>query len=105
LRRDSDPDRWQPSRLGTPSAHRDANGRGYPLRKILYRETWSLGAYLSFFLRLVFATFGFWFLLAMTPPLVALAGAHEWIVAGGLTFVLFVWSAARPRLGRRIVGP
>jgi Zn-dependent protease with chaperone function len=67
---------------------------GYPLRKVLHRETWSLGAYLSFFLRLLFATFGFWILLASTPSLVALAGSHEWIVASGLAVVLLAWSEA-----------
>jgi Zn-dependent protease with chaperone function len=64
---------------------------GYPLRKVLHRETWSLGAYLSFFLRLVVAAVGFWILLAMTPWFVALSGTHEWIVAGGLALALFAW--------------
>ena len=67
---------------------------GYPLRRILHRETWGLGAYLSFFLRLMFTTFGFWILLAATPGLVALTGSHDWIVAGGLAVVLFAWSEA-----------
>jgi Zn-dependent protease with chaperone function len=67
---------------------------GYPLRKILYRETWSLGGYLSFFLRLIFAAFGFWTLLAATPGFVSLIGSHEWIGAGGLAVVLTAWSWA-----------
>jgi hypothetical protein len=46
---------------------------GYPLRKELYRESWSLAAYLFFFVRLVFAVFGYSLLLAMTPSLVRLA--------------------------------
>jgi Zn-dependent protease with chaperone function len=67
---------------------------GYPVRKILYRETWSLGGYLSFFLRLIVASFGSWTLLAVTPGLVAFIGSHEWVVAGSLAAILFAWHEA-----------
>ena len=67
---------------------------GYPLRKTLHRETWSLGGYLSFFLRLIVAAFGFWMLLAVTPGVVGLIGSHEWIVAGSLAVILFAWTEA-----------
>ena len=50
--------------------------------------------YLSFFLRLIVAALGFWFLLAVTPSLVALSGPHEWIGAGALAVVLLAWNAA-----------
>jgi len=65
---------------------------GYPLRKQLNRETWSLSAYLFFFVRLVFAVFGYWLLLAMTPSLVRLAGSRDWIAAGVLAALLLIWN-------------
>ena len=40
---------------------------GFPLRKTLYQETWSLGARLSFLGRLLAGAFGFWGLLVCTP--------------------------------------
>ena len=67
---------------------------GYPLRKELDRESWSLAAYLFFFVRLVFAVFGYSLLLAMTPSLVRLAGSRDWIVAGVLAVVLLIWNEA-----------
>jgi len=67
---------------------------GYTLRKELYRESWSLAAYLFFFVRLVFAVFGYSLLLAMTPSLVRLAGSREWILAGVLALVLVAWNEA-----------
>ena len=40
---------------------------GFPLRKALYGETWSLAGYLTFLGRLIVAVFGFWILLALLP--------------------------------------
>ena len=76
----------------------------YPLRRTLYRESWSVGAYLLFFSRLISAAFGFWILVAFTPSLAALAGSHDWIVATALTVVALVWSARFSTLFRAIVG-
>ena len=75
----------------------------YPFRKILYRETWSLAAYLSFFVRLVIAIFGFWILLAMTPALVSMSDRHEWMVASGLTAILLIWNARYADLVRYLL--
>src|SRR5829696_8009077 len=41
----------------------------YPLRRIIYAETWSLAAFLDFYARLTVAVFGFWLLLAATPSI------------------------------------
>jgi Zn-dependent protease with chaperone function len=62
----------------------------FPLRRVLYQETWSLGVYLSSFLRLMGAFFGFWVLLAGTPALIVLAGASGWIVALALAVLLLL---------------
>src|SRR5262245_35483381 len=77
---------------------------GYPLRKTIYRETWNLGGYVSFFSRLIVAVFGFWVLLAATPWLVSLAGTRDWIAAGVMALVLVVWSSLSPWIFRAILG-
>jgi Zn-dependent protease with chaperone function len=64
----------------------------YPLRKALYQETWPLGAYLSFFLRLAVGVYGFWIVLAFTPSIVALGGRFGWLVAGLLALTLTLWN-------------
>ena len=76
----------------------------YPLRKVLYEETWSLGAYLSFFLRLWVAVFGFWILLAAAPGVLALTGTGDWIAASLLAAVLLLWNARYSMLLRRMLG-
>ena len=50
---------------------------GYPLRRVMREETWSIGIYLWFFIRLIVAMFGWWFLLAATPAIVLIA-PHPW---------------------------
>ena len=64
---------------------------GFPLRKVLYQETWSLGAFLSFFGRLILGGLGFWMLLAATPWLASRAGRADWIAAAGLALMLALW--------------
>jgi Zn-dependent protease with chaperone function len=54
---------------------------GYPLRKVLHGETWSLAAYLSFFVRLAFMWLGFWTALATLPAIAALGGTSDWAIA------------------------
>jgi Zn-dependent protease with chaperone function len=87
---------------------------GFPLRKTLYQETWSLGAFLSFFGRLTIGAFGFWILLALTPWAAAAAGRFDWIAAFGLALFLFLWSryagdilrtllATRPMIDRSLI--
>jgi Zn-dependent protease with chaperone function len=66
---------------------------GYPLRRSLHSETWSVWAYLSFYLRLVVAALGFWLLVASLPTLAARAGTSDWIVAGALGAIAVAWNA------------
>src|SRR5204862_120979 len=54
--------------------------------------TWSLAAYLSFFVRLIAASFGPWILIAISPGLVASWPAHPWVAAALLTVALFAWN-------------
>jgi Zn-dependent protease with chaperone function len=63
----------------------------YPARRTLYQETWSLGAYLSFHIRLTVAAFGFWILLLEAPTLIDSAGRYAWPVAVTLSAVLVAW--------------
>ena len=58
--------------------------RRYPVRRVIYGETWSLAAYLSFFHRLTIGVFGMWILLGAIPALAAMAGRFDWIV-GAIT--------------------
>jgi heat shock protein HtpX len=65
---------------------------GHRLRRVIYRETWSLAAYISFLVRAALAFFGFWILLAAAPAIASYGGQRQWIVAVGLAIVLFVWN-------------
>ena len=65
---------------------------GFPLRKALYQETWTLGASLSFFGRSTIAIFGFWILLVFAPWLVSLAGRFDWIAGAGMALILIAWN-------------
>lgn len=64
---------------------------GYPLRKQLYGETWSPGAYLWFFSRLVIAMFGFWILLAVMPTFAFGEGDRGWMLSTAAAAVLIAW--------------
>lgn len=64
---------------------------GYPIRRTLFEETWSAGAYLSFFYRLIVGIFGFWMVLAALPFLAALAGTDDWLVGAVMAAVLVLW--------------
>ena len=70
----------------------------YTIRKALYRDAWSVGGYLSFFIRLIVAGYGFWAALSLMPAVAGLAGSRDWIVAGLAAAVLGAWSAAYGRV-------
>ena len=40
---------------------------GWPLRRAMLGESWSVGAYLWFYVRMVVAIYGFWILLMVAP--------------------------------------
>ncbi len=65
----------------------------YPLRRALYRETWSFRSYLLFYPRALIGMFGFWLLTANLPLLATVAKDWDWIVAIGLGAVLAVWNS------------
>jgi Zn-dependent protease with chaperone function len=64
----------------------------YPLRKLLYGDTWSLAAYLSFFSRLAFVAYGFWMTVGALPLLVMVSGSRGWIVGVLLAAASLAWS-------------
>jgi Zn-dependent protease with chaperone function len=64
---------------------------GYPLRRVLHGETWSLASYVSFFLCLGGAYLGYWVFLGLTPWLIEIGGSYSWIVAGALALALIAW--------------
>jgi len=75
----------------------------YPIRKTLHTETWSFGAYLSFFIRLLVALFGFWVLVSVMPFLAGRAGAADWIVAALLAIAAVAWNRSYPSLVRTLL--
>jgi len=76
---------------------------GYPLRKALYGETWSLAGSLAFKARLGTAVFGFWVLLALTPWLASMASSYDWLVGLALAAMLSCWSHYYTDLTRTIL--
>ena len=73
---------------------------GWPLRRVLFRETWSVAAYLSFYVRLVIGIYGFWLLLMAAPWLAKIDSRSPWAVAGGLGAVLLLWNEQYGRILR-----
>lgn len=66
---------------------------GYPLRKKLFEDTWTLGGYLLFCGRFTVAAWGFFFLFLTTPIIAGAARPFEWLAGGALAIVLLVWNA------------
>ena len=65
---------------------------GYPLRKRLYNETWSVAAYLGFFSRLIVGAYGFWFLLLLAPTILSQLGRADWLAGAAIAGVLLAWN-------------
>lgn len=65
---------------------------GWPLRRALFGETWSVGAYLSFYVRLVFVIYGFWIALLASLWITNLDGIRGWAAAAVSGVVLLVWN-------------
>jgi hypothetical protein len=72
-------------------------------RRALFGETWGLGPYLAWVLRLGVASVGFWTLLAAAPALVEWAGG-SWLAMGVLTAVLLAWSVWFAAIFRATIG-
>ncbi len=80
---------------------------GFPFRKAVFGETWSIGQYLRFSIISLAGTVGFWLLLGFSPPLVvAIVKALEpaqpvvaaSLIATSLAMLLLVWDRQLPRL-------
>jgi Zn-dependent protease with chaperone function len=65
---------------------------GYPLRRALFNEPWSLPTYVLISSRLWIASSGFWLLLAAAPLIAGAAGTVDWIAALALGALLIVWN-------------
>ena len=64
----------------------------YPLRRVLYDETWSLPIYLWFTVRTLIALPGFWLLLAALPFVAGLAGRLDWLAGAAIGAVMLAWN-------------
>jgi heat shock protein HtpX len=94
------PEWAMPGMLGVVTFARAA---AYPARRALFGETWSLGSYLEWSVRLFVAVMGFWTLLAWTPYLVDLAGRHWLPVACMLAVALGAWQHWFPQVLLRTI--
>jgi heat shock protein HtpX len=75
-----------------------------PLRRILYNETWSLAAYLSFVVRFFLAFWSFWILLCALPSLSLWAGERGWMVSIVLGVGALVLGARQTEVIRWVIG-
>jgi len=64
---------------------------GFPFRRSLYNEQWSLAGYMSGMIRLLLAFGAFRLLLAFAPAIAASAGEFDRISAGALAALLLFW--------------
>ena len=76
---------------------------GWPLRRAMLGETWSIGAYLWFYVRLVVAIYGFWILLMATPWLADPNGWPAWAAPTALLVVLLAWNERYVNVMRAIL--
>jgi Zn-dependent protease with chaperone function len=76
---------------------------GYPIRRALFGETWSLTGYVSFFLRLIVAIYGLWIAIALLPALIANTGRWHWAAALALAAILVAWNGRTASVVRWIL--
>jgi heat shock protein HtpX len=76
---------------------------GFPVRRALFGETWSLAGYLFHVARAVLGFAGFWLLLMAAPALVSWATPREWVTAAVLASVLLAWGLLHDRVLLRLL--
>ncbi len=82
---------WTFLALGVPILFAGYIAAAYPLRRVLFHETWSFWSYFWFYPRVMAGIIGFWAVLAFLPTLVGFAGPWDWLAGGVLAGVLVVW--------------
>ena len=76
---------------------------GYPMRKRLFEETWSLFEYVWFVTRLTVGIWGFWIALAALPFVPYLAGRFDWLALPALALTLSLWNTWYGSVVRRLL--
>ncbi len=76
---------------------------GFPFRKRLYGETWSVFEYLWFCTRLIAGAYGFWILLLTATTIIGWFGRFDWIAALGIGAVLCAWNEHTTDVLRRLL--
>jgi len=76
---------------------------GWPARRILYEETWSLSVYLSFMIRFFVANWSFWLLVTGLPAIALSAGRRAWIVAAVMGPLLMLYAARQAEVIRWLI--
>jgi Zn-dependent protease with chaperone function len=77
---------------------------GWPLRRVLYNETWSFWFYLWFVIRFFLAMWSFWLLVCALPALALWSGERSWIVALVLGAGLMVLASRQTEVIRWLIG-
>lgn len=77
---------------------------GYPLRRTLYTETWTLPFYLSLVIRFIIAFWSFWWLVAALPALALWADERAWIVSLVVGAGLVPLASAQTAIIRWLIG-
>ena len=77
---------------------------GFPLRRTLYNETWTLAVYLSFMLRLFVSAWSFWLLVCGLPALALSAGERAWVIALGAGGALMLLASRQTEFMRWLMG-
>lgn len=65
---------------------------GYPIRRALYDEHWSVATYVVTMFRLWLAVAGFWLSLAAAPAIAGASGSLDWVVALVVGTLLISWN-------------
>ena len=91
---------WTSLALVIPLLLAGYTAAAYPLRRVLYHETWSFGSYFWLYPRVIAGIFGFWLVFAAMPHLASLAGRWDWLAAGALAGVLLLWNHSYAEVAR-----
>lgn len=77
---------------------------GFPLRRRLLGETWSLAAYSWFMVRLQFAVHGIWLLMMLAPVITNHAGWKGWASSIVFALLLLAWNERFGDVARWMLG-
>src|SRR5215218_1724006 len=75
----------------------------YPLRRVMFGERWSFGAYLSFHHRLMAGLFGPWIGICALPYAASIGGSADWVIGAAAAAGLLAWHHYSSDILRRLL--